>query len=59
MTEKSDAPIPRLDPMSSSETRAQFVLRLKAQIESGEYEVLADDIAGAVIIDLAQIRRSE
>ena len=42
---------PRLDPMSSPETRARFVQTLKEQIAAGDYEVAIEDIAHAVILD--------
>jgi len=59
MVDQPDVPIPRLDPLASHEARIEFVRELKALVDAGDYFVSSEDIAWAVLAELAAIRLSE
>ena len=58
MVDQPETETPRLDPMASPEARAEFVRNLKALMVAGSYEVPSDDIALAVLADLARSSHS-
>lgn len=59
MADPTEAETPRLSPMTPPEARAEFVRELKALVEAGEYFVSPDDIARAVLAQIAAFHRSQ
>ena len=50
---------PRLSPMAGPEARVEFVRELKALVEAGTYFIDPEDIAGAILAQIAPKSRPE
>lgn len=55
----SEVEIPRLSPMAAPEARLEFVRELKALVEAGSYFIDPEDIARAILAQIALESRPE